>query len=434
MKEINLIPRHILLVLLCLCGLNGRAAVGDTFKANTIEGVTMTFKITSESPNTCQVGDGNCHAINGPYSGGITIPQVAIYEDDDGIEHSFTVTSIERRVFNWNNINLTSVSLPSTLTTIGEGAFSNNPGITSISIPSSVTTIGDGAFSSCGLTSIVIPASVTSIGDTQDGLYGIPGAFNSCSNLTSITVEAGNPVYDSRNNCNAIIKTATNTLVQGCNNTVIPSGVTSIGNDAFLNSLLESITIPEGVTSIGVMAFAYNSLSGGSSQLSSVFLPSTLTTIGEYAFELCTALTSITIPSNVTSIGSGAFDMCSSLTSITIPASVTSIGSQAFADCSNLVSVFSQTESPQTLQDGISCPFYNISNSCTLTIPTGTTSAYTAAGWTTEVFGGGINEDSGGTIFHATITGSPQNKYVTFKVISEVFKTCQVGDGTNLGL
>ena len=430
MKEINLIPRHIFFVLLCLCGLNGRAAVGDTFTANTIEGVTMTFKITSESPNTCQVGDGNYHAINGPYSGGITIPQVAIYEDDYGIEHSFTVTSIERHVFNRNNINLTSVSLPSTLTTIGEGAFSNNPGITSISIPSSVTTIGDGAFSSCGLTSIVIPASVTSIGDTQDGLYGLPGAFNSCSNLTSITVEAGNPVYDSRNNCNAIIKTATNTLVQGCNNTVIPSGVTSIGNDAFLNSLLESITIPEGVTSIGVMAFAYNS-SGGSSQLSSVFLPSTLTTIGEYAFELCTALTSITIPSNVTSIGSAAFDMCSSLTSITIPASVTSIGSSAFAYCNNLTSVVSQTTTPCTISNRA---FDGISNSCTLTIPTGTTSAYTAAGWTTEVFGGGINEDSGGTIFHATITGSPQNKYVTFKVISEVFKTCQVGDGTNLAL
>ena len=408
MKEINLIPRHIFFVLLCLCGLNGRAAVGDTFTANTIEGVTMTFKITSESPNTCQVGDGNGHgAINGAYSGGITIPQVAIYEDDYGIEHSFTVTSIERHVFNRNNINLTSVSLPSTLTTIGEGAFSNNPGITSISIPSSVTTIGDGAFSSCGLTSIVIPASVTSIGDTQDGLYGLPGAFCGCSNLTSITVEAGNPVYDSRNNCNAIIKTATNTLVQGCNNTVIPSGVTSIGNDAFLNSLLESITIPEGVTSIGVMAFAYNS-SGGSSQLSSVFLPSTLTTIGEYAFNFCTALTSITIPSNVTSIGNSAF-----------------------AYCNNLTSVVSQTTTPCTISNHA---FDGISNSCTLTIPTGTTSAYTAAGWTTSVFQGGISEDSGGTIFHATITGSPQNKYVTFKVISEVFKTCQVGDGTNLAL
>lgn len=402
----NLFIKRILFVMLSMCAFTGWAAVGDTFTANTIEGVTMTFKITSESPNTCQVGTGSySSAISGNYTGGITIPSVASYEDDFGV-HSFTVTSIANNAF--SSINLTSVSLPSTLTTIGASAFANNPGITTISIPSSVTTIGDGAFSSCGLTSIVIPASVTSIGDTQDGIYSQPGAFNSCSNLTSITVEAGNTVYDSRNNCNAIIKTATNTLVQGCNNTVIPSGVTSIGNAAFLNSLLGSITIPEGVTSIGGMAFSYNALNAGSSQLSSVSLPSTLTSIGESAFNFCTALTSITIPSNVTSIGNNAF-----------------------AYCNNLTSVVSQTTTPCTFSNHA---FDGISNSCTLTIPTGTTSAYTAAGWTTSVFQGGISEDSGGTIFHATIKGTPQDKYVTFKVISEVFKTCQVGDGTNLAL
>ena len=95
-------------------------------------------------------------------------------------------------------------------------------------IPSSVTSIGSSAFSGCsGLTSISIPSSVTSIGS---------GAFYGCSGLTTITVDADNPVYDSRNNCNAIIQTTTNRLISGCKNTVIPSSVTSIGNYAFWES------------------------------------------------------------------------------------------------------------------------------------------------------------------------------------------------------
>jgi len=153
-------------------------------------------------------------------------------------------------------------------------------GCKSTVIPDNVTSIGECAFFGCtSLTNIDIPASVTSIGDA---------AFEDCSGLTSILVADGNTVYDSRNGCNAIIETATNTLIAGCKNTVIPNTVTSIG-------------------------------------------------IG--AFDGCTSLTSIDIPASVTSIDDAAFDGCTGLTSIEIPASVTSIGERAFIDCSNLSSV-----------------------------------------------------------------------------------------------
>ena len=142
-----------------------------------------------------------------------------------------------------------NTTIPNSVTTIGQEAFGDCSGLTSITIPNSVTSIGTNAFDFCsGLTSITIPNSVTSIGD---------GAFRYCSGLTSIVVEEGNTNYDSRNNCNAIIKTSSNTLIAGCKNTTIPNSVTSIGRDAFSYcTSLTSITIPNSVTSIGSFAFS----------------------------------------------------------------------------------------------------------------------------------------------------------------------------------
>ena len=295
------------------------------------------------------------------------------------------------------------------LTSIGGFAFSGCSGLTSITIPSSVTSIGTGAFSSCsGLASITIPSSVTSIGNY---------AFQMCDGLTSISVDSSNQYYNDGNGSNCIIRTLTNALVAGCKNTVIPSSVTSIVGCAFSGcSGLTSITIPSSVTSIGGSAFAF------CTNLTSITIPSSVTSIGNQAFYSCTGLTSIivgssnryyndgngsnciietstntlvagckntVIPEGVTTIKRGAFHLCPGLTSITIPKSITSIEGGAFSYCSDLTSITSYIKDPFELD---SYAFSRISSSRILYVPAGTRDAYIAAGWTEEVFKGGVIE------------------------------------------
>ena len=160
-----------------------------------------------------------------------------------------SVTTIGDYAFSWCNKS-TSLTIGGGIETIPANAFEGCTSLTSFTIPNNVRTIESEAFARCtGLTSLTIPSTVSSIGLC---------AFYYCNSLESIVVEAGNRNYDSRENCNAIIETASNTLIAGCNNTLIPFGVTSIGKGAFYEcDDLTSIVIPSSVTSIGEEAFRY---------------------------------------------------------------------------------------------------------------------------------------------------------------------------------
>ena len=216
-----------------------------------------------------------------------------------------SVTSIGSYAFH-DCRNLTNATIGNSVTAIGNEAFWDCKSLTSITIPNSVSSIGLRAFKGCiGLTSISIPSSITNIGN---------GAFSGCDELVDITVEKGNQFYDSRNNCNAIIETSSNTLIAGCKNTVIPYSVTSIGKHAFDNCKgLTSITIPNSVTYIGKGAFS------GCGGLTSLTIPNSVTNIDEVAFFGCVSLSSIIIQSSITNISKYAFPVFDSLTRIYIP-------------------------------------------------------------------------------------------------------------------
>ena len=353
------------------------------------------------------------------YEGDIIIPEIVKFN-----HVSYRVTSIGYEAF-VDCEKLTSITIPDSVTSIGDDAFFGCSSLKqqptqeieinkityrflmhnhlamvvgrcytevlkAIDIPSEityegviyrVTSIDAGVFACCdSLTSITIPDSVTSIGYE---------AFSGCNSLTSIVVAEGNTVYDSRENCNAIIEKNTNTLICGCQSTIIPDSVTCIGDEAFkyCDSLI-SITIPESVTSIGDRAFQ------SCCKLADLTISDGVTTIGLFAFQDCKALTSVTIPSSVKSIGEGGtFQGCTSLklvqwnainciietvdskgnyyppfanlssiknftfgndvksipvclccglsglTTITIPNGVTTIGSSAFKGCSSLKAI-----------------------------------------------------------------------------------------------
>lgn len=372
--------KHMNLLLLVLALLGGTA----TLRAYDFEANGIYYSITDQDAATVSVTAGD-----DKYSGDVTIPASVSHDGK-----SFAVTAIGGNAFQACS-DLTSVVMPEGIEAIGNYAFSGCANLAAIVIPKSVRQLGREAFSHCAslaavtfsegletvgtaafiscisLTSITIPASVTSIGER---------AFASCSGLTAIEVREGNKNYDSRGGCNAIVRTASNTLVAGCQSTVIPEGIESIGSDAFYScSGLTSVTIPASVTSIGDLAFmgciglvsvkvaagntkydsrnecnaiietAANTLTVG---CQSTVIPGTVTHIGKNAFYGCSNLTTLDIPEGVTSVGDNAFLSCSLLASVTFPRSMEQIGSRAFCFCSSLKDVYCRTAKvPSTSTD-----------------------------------------------------------------------------------
>ena len=208
------------------------------------------------------------------------------------------------------------------VTRIEKGAFQDNDGLQSVTIGHTVTEIGESAFQNCkGLTALNIPANVATIRD---------GAFLGCLGLKTIQVEDGNPTYDSRQDCNALIETATNTLLYGCSSTVVPDGVKIIAPYAFFCTGITNADLPASVTTIGESAF-YECR-----QLNSVSIPEGVAEISKHAFYGCNGMTKLTINKGVSVIGYEAFMNCSNLKEVKIPGSVKTIEERAFYECSNL--------------------------------------------------------------------------------------------------
>ena len=395
----------------------------------THQGKTLYYKILTGGTNAVAVTYYSMETSNNHVSGEVVIPSSVEYNGT-----TYSVTSIGNSAFSRCS-SLTSVTIPNSVTFIGNSAFSRCSSLTSVTIPNSVSSIENYAFYDCSsLTSVTIPNSVSSIGCA---------AFSNCSGLTSIDVALENTHYSSIDG--VLYNYAQDILIQcpGAKTSVtIPNSVTSIGESAFSGcSGLTSVTIPNNVTSIAWSAFSncsgltsidvasenthYSSIDGvlynyaqdtliqcpgaktsvtipnsvtsigggafyGCSGLISVTIGNNVTSIGDDAFYECSGLISVTIPNSVTSIGDYAFYECSGLTSVTIGNSVTSIGDYAFYSCSSLTSIKCLANTPPSL-DGTG-PFYNISDTCTLTVPCGSSAAYTASDWNTY-FAGRISED-----------------------------------------
>ena len=350
MKQLNI--TSLLVVLLSMIGFNASA---HDIEVKNGDGVTIYYNYINDTELSVTFRGSSSKTFYDEYTGNVVIPESVTYDNK-----TYSVSNIGDEAF-YRCSDLTSVTIPNSVMSIGSSAFSECSSLTSVTIGKIVISIGDWAFSGCsGLASITIPNSVKKIGDyTFSGCSGLTSVtignsvtsigkyvFSECSELTSIKVASGNNKYDSRDNCNAIIETASNTLVAGCKNTTIPNSVASIGS------------------------YAFSSCSG----LTSITIPNSVTSISNNAFSSCSGLTSITIPNSVTSIGSSAFLGCYGLTSITIGKNVTSIGQNAFMDSWSITSVTVYATTPPHIAN---TSFWN--STATLHVPLGTKELYQAA-------------------------------------------------------
>ena len=315
----------------------------------------------------------------------------------------------------YNCSSLPSITVPNTVTTIGIGAFEGCSAMTTATlstaltaiprdlfynctklktcaIPASVTTIGNSAFSDCSsLASVTIPANVTSIGEA---------AFSDCSSIQTVTFSGTKLTAISNNLFNSCISLKSIT---------IPNGVTSIGNYAFRwCSSITSVSYANAskITSLGSGAFS------GCTGLTSINIPANVKTIPDDLYYGCTGLTTITIPSQVTSIGLEAFRNCNSVTKVTIPVGVTTIGNYAF-------SISSLTDIHVSWTSSSAIPTWNnLSNTSgvKLHIPCGTGSVYRAkTGWK-----------------NYAIVGTTQYK-LTVSASNSAYGSVKIGSGTASG-
>ena len=347
----------------------GKGLFAHSFFKSFIVFVVMMIMTTSSA--SAEVINGLCYDLNSDtktaallpwtdeeYSGDIIIPEKV--KGNDGVE--YIVTTFADNCFAWCS-GMTSITIPSSVKSLGDYCFLYCSGLTSITIPSSVKSLGDYCFASCWrLTSITIPSSVTSLSAK---------CFASCLSLTSINIPSSVTSLGDKcfNGCSSLtsinipssVKSLGNECFVGCRNLTsitIPSSVKSLGESCFWGcSGLTSIAIPSSVTSLGKNCFS------GCSGLTSIDLPSSVTSLDYYCFSGCSGLTSITIPSSVTTLGPYCFSGCSGLTSIIIPSSVTSL-QECFSGCKDLQTVYFKGNVPIIYGSGTGIPY-----TCIIKVP-----------------------------------------------------------------
>ena len=399
---------------------------------------------------------------NTVFSGCTNLESIVVEEGNSTYDSRDNCNAVIETATNTLKIGFSSTKIPNTVTTIGGGAFEGTT-LKSIVIPEGVTLIENEAFKDCkSLETVSLPNSleriypfafrnsnISSISIPAGVKYISEDVFDGCNNLSTITVSNGNTKYDSRDNCNALIETATNTILRGSSSTIIPNTVTTIGARAFEGTTLKRIVIPEGVTLIGDGAFCdcksletvslpnslerICSIAFSSSKISSIYIPAGVKDISESAFFQCENLSTITvsnentkydsrdncnalietatntllqgssstvIPNSVTAIGGRAFQRSniaemvipnsvtaieaytfqgSKIAKIVIPESVKKIGQLAFLDCNSLTTVVCKSKSVIDIS-GVP-PFFPLSNAI-LYVPAESVEAYKVAnGW-----------------------------------------------------
>lgn len=269
------------------------------------EGCQAIESFTVDPANSTYDSRENCHSLvkkDGYRNGGASIHLMSRNSFiPDGIRYlgSVVYKGYER------------IQIPESVVEIGLGCFSGCSKLTSIRIPRSVKYIGKDAFEGCSnLTDILIPNSVIMVGAFYMG-YGL---FAGCTSLKKIEVEPGCRNLDSRDGCNGIVATHTNSFLSGCDNSFIPDSITEIEGYAFYGCKgLKSIMIPASVTRIGDWAFA------DCCSLKTLSIPDSVTSIGGFAFAGCTSLEAIILPSRVKAIPVDILENCPSLSAIYVP-------------------------------------------------------------------------------------------------------------------
>ena len=350
---------------------------GDTFTAETVEGVMLTYTVISESDKTCMVGEEYYPAepttrtdrvrkvSESKPSGDITILEVA---------NGYAVIRIE--AFAFKNSAITSVVIPSCVKTIGVAAFSGCVDLKSVTLPNQLSTIEGYTFSGCeNLNNIDIPESVTCIGEY---------AFANCKQLREIVIpntvtNFGNDVFwntgfTSLPKLPESLTTIPNGMFYECTQLTsieLPQNITRIGDTAFGRCPIFEIEIPASITHIGVAAFA------NCKNLTNIVIPDNVMSIGMNGFLGCSGLKVITLSNNLSSLSKGVFCDCTSLESITIPSGVKTIGEIAFLNCSSLTTI----SIPETVESIDNRAFYGCSSLKKLFIPKSVISIDTKTDW-----------------------------------------------------